>query len=194
VRQGSPDSAPVARVPKNNPVGPRGGVRHPNQNGSKPGEKRHKPHFQVHQVAEALRRSAGVVSAAAQLLQQATGRGCQPQTVRTYLKRHPELAEEIQEAVEVNLDLAETKLLAAINNGNDWAVKFYLETKGKHRGYTRRQEIAGVASAPLVVTDARQWLTAELDGMDARLRSQSSGANGAAGQKGPPAAAEKTVH
>lgn len=149
--------------------------------------------FKLQHIAEALRKGAGIPSAAAGLLAPAYG-GCTAQTVRNYMARYPQLRQVANEAVEVNLDLAETKLLSAINEGTDWAVKFYLETKGKNRGYTRRQEIAGVPGAPVVVTNARDWIIGELDGMDARIRPEPGGADGEARPGGAPAPHPETVH
>ena len=149
--------------------------------------------FKLQHVREALLRGGGIPSAAAAILTQSYG-GCTAQTVRNYLARYPKLRREVDEAIENNLDKAEAQLLSAINNGADWAVKFYLETKGKHRGYTKRQEIAGVPHQPLAVTNARQWLVDELDGMDTRLRPQSGGTDGPARPNGEAPAHPETLH
>jgi hypothetical protein len=156
--------------------------------------KGNKERFRLKDVEEALLGSAGIVAAAAEKLKQQYRRPCTSQTVRNYMARHPSLKAAIEEAVEVNLDLAETKLLTALNEGAEWAVKFYLEMKGKHRGYTRRHEIAGVAGAPVVVTDARQWLIDELDGMESRHGPQPGGSNGAPPTGGTPAPHQETLH
>jgi hypothetical protein len=58
--------------------------------------------------------------------------------VRNYLKRHKTLQSAVEEAIEFNLDLAETKLLKAIDNSTPWAIVFYLKTKGRQRGYVER--------------------------------------------------------
>jgi hypothetical protein len=119
--------------------------------------------FRVEHVAEALRKGAGITSIAAAAL------GCTAMTVRNYLKRYPELREVVEEAVEDTLDLAESTLIAAIDTGDFNAVRFYLETKGKHRGFTRRTEVTGPGGQPIEVTDARDRLLAELAQMGQRL-------------------------
>jgi hypothetical protein len=153
-----------------------------------------KERFTVKEVEEALLECAGICAAAAERLKLKTGRQCSHSTVRKYLDRHPSLKEAVQQAVEVNLDLAETKLLSALNQGAEWAVKFYLEMKGRQRGYTRRTEIVGVASAPVVVTNARQWLIDELDGMESRHGPQPGGSNGPAAPRGEAPPNPETLH
>src|SRR5215467_7995587 len=96
-----------------------------------------KPRFKIKQVEEALRKSGGIISAAAKILE-AAGGSCTPQTVRNYIKRYPSLQTVIEETVELNLDLAESNLIAKIGNKNMTAIIFYLKTKGKHRGFVER--------------------------------------------------------
>jgi hypothetical protein len=102
--------------------------------------------FTVEQVETALRASAGIRSAAARML------GCAPSTIANYLDRHPALREVEAEILDQNLDLAETKLLTAIRDGNLTAVIFFLKTKGKLRGYTERAEVTGADGGPIDVT------------------------------------------
>jgi hypothetical protein len=150
-------------------------------------------HFRVSHIKEALIKGAGIPSVAAKILAQAYG-SCTPPTVRNYIKRYPKLQAVVANALDENLDLAESKLLVALNQGADWAVKFYLETQGKSRGYTKRSEIAGVPQQPIVVTNAREWLTEQLDNMEARLRQEPGRPHGAAGTDGTAETAQKTVH
>ncbi len=102
--------------------------------------------FTPEQVEAALRASAGIRSAAAVKL------GCATSTITNYIDRHTVLRAVDAEIVEQNLDLAETKLLTAIRDGNLTAVIFYLKTKGKARGYTERSEVTGVDGGPIDVT------------------------------------------
>ena len=103
------------------------------------------PRFTIDQVAEALRGAAGIRSAAALLL------GCSPSTVKRYVDRSETLARIEKEVVEFNLDLAESRLLEAINDGNLTAVMFYLKTKGKNRGYSERHQLEGKDGGPVEV-------------------------------------------
>jgi hypothetical protein len=107
-----------------------------------------KPRFKLEHVDAALRKSSGLVSLAAEILEKAYG-SCTPGTVRNYIKRHPSLQAMIAETVERNLDLAENRLVKAIGAGNMTGVIFYLKTKGKARGYVERVEASGPGGAPL---------------------------------------------
>jgi hypothetical protein len=122
-----------------------------------------KPRFKIEQVAEALRKSAGIQAGAARIL------GCTRASVCQYVARYPQLARVADEAIEFNLDLAETKLIDAVNQGEMTAIKFYLETKGKSRNYTRRHEVTGANGGAIEVTGARDRLIATLDEMAANL-------------------------
>jgi hypothetical protein len=93
-----------------------------------------KPRFKIEHVEDALRQTLGLVTPAAKLLEAGYG-SCTPATVRNYIKRHPRLADAVYETVELNLDLAESKLFNAIGDGNMTAIIFFLKTKGRDRGY-----------------------------------------------------------
>lgn len=139
-----------------------------------------RPKFKVADVAAALQKSAGVLAGAAQILAQAYG-SCDRETVRIYLKRYPRLRQIADETVERTLDLAEHKLIAAIDNDHDWAIRFYLETKGKHRGYTKRWEHTGAEGHAIEVTsNVRVQFIAGLAEMAARLGPVTAGAPGPA--------------
>ena len=111
------------------------------------------PKFTVQQIAEALRESAGIRSAAARKL------GCSPSTITNYVERHPDLSKTEADIVESNLDKAETQLLEAIASGNLTAIIFYLKCKGKHRGYMEGTQIEGSGGGPVVVKPDLSSLT-----------------------------------
>lgn len=102
-----------------------------------------KKKFKVSQVAEALRNSGGIYTGAAQQL------NCVTSTIANYVNRSPKLQALVAEIEEQHLDLAETKLIRAILDGNLTGIIFYLKTKGKLRGYTERAEITGPNGVPL---------------------------------------------
>jgi hypothetical protein len=96
-----------------------------------------KEKFKLQHVEAALRNSGGIVTAAANYLEQGYG-SCSPASVRNYIRRHPSLKKVIEETVEQNLDHAETSLIKGILSDNMTATIFYLKTKGRNRGYVER--------------------------------------------------------
>jgi hypothetical protein len=44
----------------------------------------------------------------------------------------------------------------AVRNGQGWAVRFYLESKGRHRGWGHRIEITGADGEPLLTAKERE--------------------------------------
>lgn len=102
--------------------------------------------FKPEKVIEALEQSGGIMAGAALLLK------CDPVTIRNYIKRYPKVQKALLQIEETNLDVAETALMNAIRSNTAashmTAVIFYLKTKGKHRGYIERQELAGAGAGP----------------------------------------------
>lgn len=96
-----------------------------------------KPKYSAKEIELALRESAGLQYIAATKLK------CAPSTVTNYVKRNKHLQRVVEECREGVLDLAEGKILEKIRDGDIAAIIFFLKTKGKNRGYTERQEIAG---------------------------------------------------
>jgi hypothetical protein len=157
---------------------------------SAPRVRRRRPKFKIADVETALVKSAGVLAEAARILAKAYG-SCDRCTVANYIERYPRLLRIVDETTETVIDLAEHKLIAAIKKDTDWAIKFYLETKGKHRGYTKRQEITGSMTARLEVTvDVRERFIAQLVEIGARLGPLPVGDPGASGERRPNGADE----
>ena len=69
------------------------------------------------------------------------------------MERYPSLKEVLSDAREDALDLAESKLMKAIDDGNITAIIFFLKTRGKSRGYSERSEFGhGTGGEPIKVT------------------------------------------
>jgi hypothetical protein len=95
--------------------------------------------YKVEQVIKALEQTHGAVSLAAERL------GCSQQTVRNYRDRHPSVAKVIDDQRDRMVDIAELKLLEAVQvRGEAWAIALVLKTLGKNRGYVEKtqQEIS----------------------------------------------------
>jgi hypothetical protein len=86
-------------------------------------------------MLEALEKSMGVVTTAAQLV------GINRRTHYDWLEKDEEYAKAVKEIENVALDFAESKLFKNIEKAKEASVFFYLKTKGKKRGYIERQEI-----------------------------------------------------
>lgn len=93
-----------------------------------------RPDFTAQQMIDALTEARGLISFAARKL------GCHSNTVRNYIARHPTVAAAVYEAREAMKDVAEAKLVQSIHEGEAWAVKYYLSTQAKDRGYVERVE------------------------------------------------------
>lgn len=83
-------------------------------------------------MIDALRRSGGFVSVAAQAL------GCDRVTVHRYINEFPTVKAAYEETNETNLDVAEAMLMKQVREGDPGQVRFYLRTKGRSRGYGDR--------------------------------------------------------
>ena len=89
---------------------------------------------------ELLKKSGGILKPACEALHMSR------QTVLDWRKEDPEFDKACLEACELFLDEAESRLYAAVRRGNFKAVKFYLEHKGRSRGYDQHQDIDLTAS------------------------------------------------
>lgn len=99
----------------------------------------------IARVKFALEQCGGIRAAAARTLKVSRT------TLWRYIGRHPALQDYLAEIDEEVLDLAEGKVLQAVRAGDMKTVMWFLECKGKDRGYTRRVEATGKDGAPVEV-------------------------------------------
>lgn len=92
------------------------------------------PDLTEHEVITALRRNNGIVQNTANEL------GISRITLWRMMRDNSVLRDVQEEATEVLLDRAESHLYSAINEGDLPTVKWYLERKGRIRGYANRVE------------------------------------------------------
>lgn len=112
------------------------------------------------QLVEALKKNVGNVMAAAQSL------GISDAAIYQRLRNHPELAQIRKDAEERLTDIAESHLYKAVNRGEWDKVRWWLDRKGKDRGYVTRSELAnpdGSALLPPVVNIAVTYVGPEED-------------------------------
>lgn len=135
------------------------------------------------QIETALRSTKGRISAAAHML------GCSRPTIYAHIQKSPRLArifEEIKEDFECEiLDTAEAALLLAITNGEPWAIKKALDSKGKQRGWgdTSQVEFSGPNGGPIEMKHERQPISeserlAELVALCESIRARATTAAG----------------
>ena len=104
---------------------------------------------------DAIPGSAGIISTIAVRV------GCAWHTAKKYCTRETTpfvtVAQAYEDECATVLDMAEGKCLAAIKSGDGPMIRYYLSTKGKHRGYTDRRQIehTGKDGGAIVIDDAR---------------------------------------
>jgi len=86
-------------------------------------------------MLRALEKTMCIVTTAARMAR------INPATHYYWLNTDEAYASEVEILMNKPLDLAESKLLKAIEEGQIAAIIFYLKCKGKKRGYVERQEI-----------------------------------------------------
>jgi len=90
------------------------------------------------QVEYALKETRGLLTLTAAIL------GCDPDTVRNYLRRYPTLRQTQEDQRARLVDAAELRLVEAVEKkGEPWAIALVLKTIGKGRGYAERTEHTG---------------------------------------------------
>ncbi|RWQ83454.1 MAG: hypothetical protein EOS85_11550 [Mesorhizobium sp.] len=120
----------------------------------------------VESVTEALKWSGGLVTAASRKL------GCHTTTLYSFMNENPALKAVREEISEALVDLAENTLYRAIREGDLKAVMFFLDRRGRHRGYGWKAEVTGRDGAPVQfeLEDARAVLQERLDTIAGRFK------------------------
>ncbi len=83
----------------------------------------------VKKVINALIKNNGYISFAARQLD------CHRNTISKMISEHPEIREIVEDKLEFKLDVAEIQIENAIKSGDLATAKWYLDRKGKKRGY-----------------------------------------------------------
>lgn len=86
-------------------------------------------------VIEQLKKFNGYLHPAAKAL------GVDRSTLSKWMDKHPATRAAIEDSLEIRLDVAESKLDAAINQGEAWATCFFLKCKGQKRGYIEKHQL-----------------------------------------------------
>lgn len=103
--------------------------------------------FKNPDIIAAIRRCRGLTYLTAQALGVSQGSLCYR------ISSDPELEEVAKEERGKTLDLAEAKLMQAVDKGEQWAITMLLRTLGRERGYVERQEVANVSTVKLEIVE-----------------------------------------
>lgn len=112
-------------------------------------------------LKQAIKKNAGIVKGIIDSLKKEYGIEVSRNAIYNRKSRDKEIADAFTEAEENVADIAENRLITAINEGELKAVIFYLKTKGKKRGYTERQEFTGADGEPIKIADPFDMLSKE---------------------------------
>ncbi len=85
-------------------------------------------------MLECLEKTLGIVTPAAEKC------GISRSSHYDWLRNDPNYRDAVESLNEVVLDFAEQNMIKRINEGSDQLIKFLLQTRGKERGYVKRQE------------------------------------------------------
>ena len=103
------------------------------------------PLYSTKQFIAAIPGTGGIITLIAKRV------GCTWDTAKKYIEMHPTVRQAYQDECESILDLAEAKTIEAIKSSDMQMIRYYLSTKGKHRGYSERYEHTGAEGGALVI-------------------------------------------
>lgn len=102
-----------------------------------------RPKLTTARAEEALEQAGGIRTIAAAKL------NVHRATLYSFMKKNPDLQAFADDVEEVLKDIAEAKVIQAIRTGDMRTCRWYLELKGKDRGYARRVESTGPRGASM---------------------------------------------
>jgi hypothetical protein len=103
--------------------------------------------FTEEEVLSAIKNSAGVVSAIADNLD------CSWHTALKYINKYENTKQAYADEEERTLDLAESKMIQHIEQGDRDMIKYLLSRKGRKRGYSEKTEIEHTGGVKIVYLD-----------------------------------------
>lgn len=104
-----------------------------------------KPKLSIARAKQALEKSGSIRTIAAKML------AVHRSTLCSFMNKHPSLQAFADDIEEVLKDDAEDQVIKAIRAGDMPTVRWYMELKGKDRGYVRRVESTGSGGGPVEV-------------------------------------------
>ena len=103
------------------------------------------------QIIAALKASGGIYGPATEWLKKKTGRHLAHSYLSGRVNKSSKLKKARDGIIEMNLDVAEVYLFDLIKQKKFNAIKFYLERKGRHRGWGLKIENTGPDGGPIEI-------------------------------------------
>lgn len=107
--------------------------------------------YTAKQVVEAITGTFGIKQVACDRL------GCVRGTLNAYISRYESVRIAYEHERGRLIDVAQSRLLKLVNDGDPWAVKYVLSTLGKSEGFVERTEVTGADGGPLQVERVVTW-------------------------------------
>jgi hypothetical protein len=101
--------------------------------------------YPVQVFIDAIQDTGGIISAIAKKV------GCDWHTAKRYCTQYATVKQAYEDECERVLDLAESKVIVALKEGDGVMIRYYLSTKGKERGYVERKEVTGDEGGPVII-------------------------------------------
>jgi hypothetical protein len=101
------------------------------------GECLKKKEFDIKDIKDAIKGSAGIMSIIASKLK------CDWSVAKKYVYMYPETVQALQDEKEAAIDLAEKVVMKELSTGDIQTAKWYLSTIGRDRGYGDEVKITG---------------------------------------------------
>ena len=102
--------------------------------------------YKSEDIIAALQRAKGLVGLAADELK------CDRKTIYNHINKSAAVRAALESVRGRNLDIAENKLLEAIDRGELAAITYYLSRIGRERGYGDRNELTGLNGGAIETT------------------------------------------
>ncbi|MDO5580172.1 MAG: hypothetical protein Q4G69_03485 [Planctomycetia bacterium] len=104
------------------------------------------PNLNKAEFLKTLRSKMGIISLAC------SSSGISPEIVDQWIRQDPEFQRKVDLCNEAALDFVESRMFEKIHEGDSRLIRFFLETRGKKRGYVPKKEIEAVSSSPIILT------------------------------------------
>jgi hypothetical protein len=99
------------------------------------------------EIIEAITKCRGLLYLASNVL------SVNYQTLAERVNNDPELQDAVKDQRGKTLDMAEAKLMQAVDKGEQWAITMLLRTLGRERGFVERQEVSNVTTVRLQIVE-----------------------------------------